>query len=412
MGQYDSSLHYYNQALAIRVELELNEERLNTMNNIGAVFTALGQYELAKQQYLKALKLADQLQVIGHKEIIVRNISDLYAAQGKYDSAYYYIDKEYLGLKEAVEANYRRSKELEEKLTFEQNQLDLKAIELEKVKAENDARLNLLMAISIGSSLAIVALLLIVRVYRADRKTLRAENSKKEKEKEIERLLSEQEQESVNAMLSGQEKERKRIAQELHDNLGSMLAMVKIHFRAVADQIGLLDAKHRDKYNKGSELLDDACQEVREVSHNLLSGTLVKFGLVPALNELKTTINSAGELSVQLIETGLDTRLNNDIEITLYRIIQELLSNILKHADAEEVTIQLIQKKGNLHVMVEDDGIGFDQSKSLINEGIGLKNIRSRVNYLKGELEIDSNKGGTTVLIDIPIEEALDRRFG
>ena len=158
----------------------------------------------------------------------------------------------------------------------------------------------------------------------------------------------------------------------------------------------------KEPLEKTSGMLDDAYQEVRRIAHNMVSGVLTKFGLIPALQELARTISEGGEMNVKVISSGLGDRLNNKIEITLYRIVQELLSNILKHANASETIIQLTRLNGELNISVEDNGKGFNPEK--IKYGMSIKNIEARVQALEGTFFIDSGKGnGTTVMIDLPI---------
>ena len=221
----------------------------------------------------------------------------------------------------------------------------------------------------------------------------------------VEELLKNQELKSINAMIEGQEGERQRIARDLHDRLGSILSMVKVHFKSVEDHIEELKTSNKSQYEKANQLLDDACDEVRKISHNIASGVLTKFGLVPALEDLKGTLEESKKVKVEFIAHGLYDRLDNDVEIAIYRIIQELVSNILKHAEAENITIQIINREKDLHISVEDDGKGFDASKKE-REGMGLKNVSTRVDSLDGELYIDSMiDKGTSVSISIPNKE-------
>ncbi len=218
-------------------------------------------------------------------------------------------------------------------------------------------------------------------------------------------LLQQQEINSLQGVLAGQEKERQRIATDLHDKLGAILGMVKLHFSAVEERIDVLRDDNKKQYDKANELLDKASTEVRNISHNLLSGVLVKFGLVPALQDLKDTVEATGKLKVQLVagdQTG--GRLSGEQELQVYRIVQELISNILKHAKATEAVIQLNRTNGEINLIVEDNGVGFDVEAARQKQGIGLKNLEARAAKLKAKLHFDSGKGaGTTVSVDIPL---------
>ena len=220
----------------------------------------------------------------------------------------------------------------------------------------------------------------------------------------INTLLKDQELQSVSNMLEVQEEERKRIAADLHDRLGSMLSTVKLHFNTVEQQIDTLREQNKDQYHKATTLLDEACDEVRKIAHNLVSGELVKFGLVSALNQLKETIEETGKLSIKVYAFGMEERLAANTEISLYRIVQELLNNILKHAKASEMTIQLNKVENNLNIVVEDNGAGYDVNAALAKDGMGLRNMQTRVKKLNGTIEFDSMKGrGSTTIIDLPV---------
>ena len=219
----------------------------------------------------------------------------------------------------------------------------------------------------------------------------------------IKSLLSIQELKSINAMVEGQEDERKRIAEDLHDRVGSILSTVKLYFNSLNTKIDTHQVENNQQFDKANTLLDEAVQEVRRISHNLVSGLLMKFGLVPALRDLCETVEGAQQIKVHLQMHGIDERLDNQIEISLYRIIQELISNILKHAKATEITVSITRQDGNLNILVEDNGKGFDTN--LVYEGMGLKNIRSRVEKLNGKINFDSViDRGTIVNIDVPMK--------
>src|SRR5690606_14267483 len=163
------------------------------------------------------------------------------------------------------------------------------------------------------------------------------------KNQEVNRLLQEQEINTAQAMLAGQDQERRRIAEELHDRLGSMLATVKLHFVHVEDAFEKNQVEARDQYNKAESLLDEACREVRRISHDLYSGVLMKFGLKAALEQLKETISDSAGIQVQLFSSGLKKRLTFDAEMNLYRIIQELMANTIKYSGASKISLQLNQ---------------------------------------------------------------------
>ena len=179
--------------------------------------------------------------------------------------------------------------------------------------------------------------------------------------------------------------------------------MVKLHFSSLEDKIDTTNPV-KEKFLSASELLDLAASEVRMISHDLMSGVLVKFGLIPALEDLSSKINETGEIQMHLMTDNMNGSLDGEQELQVYRIVQELIGNTLKHAKASEINIQLNEYEESVNLMVEDDGVGFDPLKLRKETGIGLENLKARVAKLGGNLNIDSGKGaGTTILIDIPI---------
>ncbi|WP_462250666.1 sensor histidine kinase, partial [Ferruginibacter sp.] len=157
-------------------------------------------------------------------------------------------------------------------------------------------------------------------------------------------------------------------------------------------------------FERSLDMLDTSIKELRRVAHNMMPELLTKFGLDEALKEYCNSINATNLLSVKYQSIGMDTRLEKSGEIIIYRIIQELLNNIMKHAAAKEATVQVVKEEGRLSIIVEDDGKGFDTALIKNNKGAGLTSIQSRVDYLKGQLEIHSETGkGTLVNIEFNI---------
>jgi signal transduction histidine kinase len=208
---------------------------------------------------------------------------------------------------------------------------------------------------------------------------------------------------ALDAMISGQDVERKRIAQDLHDGLGALLSTVQMHFSSIENEIKRI---HRlDIYDTANKLLDEACQEVRKISHNMMPGTLLKFGLVPAIQDICDKIQNTNQIKIEFNTMNVDDmRLEEHVEITIFRLIQEGLNNIVKHAGATDVIIQLLKDDNELHLVIEDNGIGFDVDTAWENGGMGVRNLESRIQYLNGKLEIRSYIGeGTTLTIYIPV---------
>jgi len=267
--------------------------------------------------------------------------------------------------------------------------------------AAEDRRKSIQRNALIGATALLVAIALLL--YRSMRNRQRL--ARKEKElhnKQVDQLLAQQELKSINAMLEGQENERDRMGRDLHDRLGSMLGGIKANMAALEDRV---EAMRQDQqYQKVNRLLDQTVSELRQISHDMAAATLNRFGLEKALKDLRDTLHINGRLHVELNTFGLDQRLERSVEIALYRIVQELVSNVLKHAKASELTIGVTRAPGRLSVVVSDNGVGFDAAQP--NDGMGLSNVRSRATALGASVQVDSTPGkGTTVSVECPVVE-------
>ena len=217
-------------------------------------------------------------------------------------------------------------------------------------------------------------------------------------------LIKEQEMNSVNSFISGQERERSRIASDLHDRLGSLLSTVKLHFSSMEPFLEK-NEELTENFSYAISLLDQSVAEVRSVSHNLAKEILTEFGIVGAIENLMEAINSAGNLKLVFINSGFNHRLPYEYEMEIYRIIQEIVTNAIKHANASEIVIQFVVDGDILTITIEDDGVGFDVSKIKSN-GIGVKNIFERTAKMNGKYALDTAPGnGTTYIFNIPIDK-------
>ena len=162
--------------------------------------------------------------------------------------------------------------------------------------------------------------------------------------------------ETTYARLEGQDLERKRVARDLHDRIGSMLSTVKLFFASVDTKLEEFKEENQKHFHKANQLLDEACEEVRRIAHDMESGLLTKFGLKPELEALAETIKDSQQIEISLVTHGLQERLVNSLEVKSYRIIQELVSNVLKHAKATTLSIQLNRFDKVFNIIVEDNG--------------------------------------------------------
>ena len=231
---------------------------------------------------------------------------------------------------------------------------------------------------------------------------LQMKQKQKIQQQRIGELETQQQLTATEAVLKGEEQERTRLAKDLHDGLGGMLSGIKYSFTTMKGNLVMTPENHQD-FERSMEMLDSSIREMRRVAHNMMPEALVRFGLDTALNDFCNDINQSGALKINYQSIGLDgIPIDQTTAITLYRIIQELINNTMKHANATTAIVQVTKSNGQLSVTVEDDGKGFDTSILKNNKGIGWVNIQNRVEFLKGKLDIRSKEGeGTSVQIEM-----------
>ncbi len=208
------------------------------------------------------------------------------------------------------------------------------------------------------------------------------------------------------AVLAAEEAERHRIGADLHDGIGQLLSVVKINLNGLCEELRpRLETAEAQRFGDALDLVDESVREVRGISHNLLPNALIKRGLARAVREFLDKLQRPGRLKIRLETLGLDApRLDPTVESTCYRVIQELVQNIVKHAQATEVEMQIIRHAHELTLLVEDNGVGFDVPTHGASDGVGLQSVGSRVAYLGGTLHVDSRIGrGTTVTATVPV---------
>jgi signal transduction histidine kinase len=219
------------------------------------------------------------------------------------------------------------------------------------------------------------------------------------KNQEIDTLKQNQEITNLESLIDGEEKERKRIAQELHDGLNGDLSAIKYRLCSLDDAI--LKDEERESLLKSILLIDSACAQVRSISHNLIPTSILDFGLVETVEQYCAKLSNANPLKLDFQYFGNPAFLNKKTETVIYRIIQELINNIYKHSRATTALVQLNFHENELFITVEDNGIGFDVKT--VQNGLGLKNIRSRIHFLAANLDIVSNKKGTSYHINVDL---------
>ena len=410
IGNVYTSRKNYSKATEYYKKAEFNYEAVNSIVGLGQVYFNLGSInqaikntDLAVEYYQKSIEKFKQANYKEYVDYVFESLSNLYEKNNRYKDALAYY-KIYNSYKDSIlnEEKVKAIAELEISYKTKEKEQELSLEKEKSARIYSEKKNKELMLYILGSLIILILIIVayIIRNFRQKQKLNIQEITIKKQE--INRLLQEQEIRSYAALLEGQDSERKRIAEDLHDRLGSTLSTVKLHFQSIEKKIDDLKLDSKKQYDVAYNLLDNAVREVREIAHNLSSGILNKFGLGAALKDLKNTIETSNEIKVDLFLEGSRKKLPSGMEIEIYRVIQELVSNVLKHAGASEIILQLNYLDDNLNITFQDNGIGFNTDKA--HEGMGLKNIKARISKYEGGLHVDSGKGnGTTIIIDLPI---------
>lgn len=248
----------------------------------------------------------------------------------------------------------------------------------------------------------ILALIFIVRDYKHRLYTNRviAQQNEKINQQTIRQLEDALKIETMQSMLEGQESERRRVAHDLHDSLGGLLAATRMRLENLSGKIP--DLAGSEEFAKIKGLLDDTIAETRQIARNLQPGTLHEFGLMKAVRDLIVRVQVDGGPAIDFQHFGDFSNLEHSLSLNCYRIVQELLQNCLKHAKATEILVQLTRTEHGLALLVEDNGVGYEPG--ITPKGMGTDNVAQRVLLMKGEISIQSAKGqGTSTMITVPL---------
>ncbi|SMD39074.1 Histidine kinase-, DNA gyrase B-, and HSP90-like ATPase [Reichenbachiella faecimaris] len=205
----------------------------------------------------------------------------------------------------------------------------------------------------------------------------------------------------IRAMIKAKDSERKRIASEIHDSLGQTLSVARLELDSLSEIYK--DNVFLEKVKSVSGLIAGAIQESRAISHDLMPPALVDYGLIPALETMISQLDRSSSVNFSFFHNEIEERFEEDFETNVYRICQEGVNNILKHAQAKNATVQVIRHPNYVYVSIEDDGLGFAQKGDSENaSGLGLKNMANRVAYLGGKIDFETNNG-SIITIEISI---------
>jgi len=402
--KFSSALEKYLESLGYVKQMG-NKYHLSEVTTVLALaYHKLNQDDKALQYILQAEQLADEVGVRTKLKEIYLTRAEIEQAAGNYKLAAEYFSKT-LVVSDSLFKTETSEKVAEVEARYQNEKKQKEIAQLEKEKELQVLSINQKSTLNYFLAAFVAALLLVGFLgYRNLRhRQLLAKQKEELQQQRILELEKDKQLIAVDAMLKGQEEERSRLAKDLHDGLGGLLSGVKFSLSNMKDNL-IITADNMAVFERSLDMIDTSIKELRRVAHNMMPEMLTKFGLDEALKEYCNSINAAKLLTVKYQSLGMEGRLDKSVEIIIYRIIQELLNNTIKHAAATESFVQLIREGSRLSIVVEDNGKGFDTTASAENKGAGLLNIRSRVDYLKGRLDIHAEPGkGTLINIEFKI---------
>ncbi|WP_291129321.1 tetratricopeptide repeat-containing sensor histidine kinase [Flavobacterium sp. UBA7682] len=390
--------YYHNLSLEISKKHNYQEGIAYAYVNFAAICRKEKKYDTALEYYEMVQDLKFDNYRANFDLHVLQFISDTYKEMKNYEKAFEYLDKKKVLEKELSDQEENKIiRDINTKYETQKKELENKNL---KIK---DQQNKLILYAFVG-----VFLLFVIgayfRILNINKKKRIAEQEKQIESQKLENVLKDQELHEIDKMLEGQEKERLKIANDLHDNLGSILATLRLNFQNLYQQKEGINEEEQEMFAKTDDLIEEAYQKVRGMAHAKNAGVIGSEGLVPAVQNIAKKVAIPNKLKVQVIPFGMTKRLENALEVTLFRMIQEILTNTIKHAEATEITISLTQDEDSINILIEDNGKGFNPKAIDKKEGMGLNNIQKKTEQLNGTFSIDSFEGkGTTIIIDIPI---------
>lgn len=398
LGNYDQALTELQVAERLLDTFNLPREKANLAANFSAVYANLGNYRRARQIASEALPAAEAIGDFVLQKRILEQLAVSCEKLGDFAAATTYY-RRLAEVSRQIFDTEKNNRLLTLERQYETEKKERRILEQQlSIQRQNTQKRLMLILFSLLLAAALVGLLWFRSRLRYNRRI--AAQEAELQNRRIREMEQEQKLLAAGAMLDGQEEERKRIAKDLHDGLGGLLSTIKLHFNAVQEQVRQLEALQA--YQRAGEMIDSACEEVRRISHNMMPGALAKLGLVAAVEDLVEDLRQTSKLDISIQTQHWASRLDEAREAMLFRIVQELLYNAVKHAEASSIAVQLVHSGQRVTLTVEDNGKGFDLKQAKLTGGLGLKSIASRVHYLGGSVQFNSVAGkGTSVIVKV-----------
>jgi signal transduction histidine kinase len=386
MGMEDEQIQSLSDALAAVNNYPLGKEK--TLLRFGGIYSEKKDFKAAKRYFEMALPIAESTKSTGELLGVHSGLADVNLNLGNYKDAAIHF-KIASQLKDSLNAaeNSRNIDFIEWKYrtAVKDKEIAVKQVQLDKQQQQLSRKNYIIGSVSAGLFAVVLLLFLISRSYRQKR------------------AIDEQKNE-INvwkATHDGEEKERRRLARELHDNIGGALTNLKMWLTTIQEKHDVLLSE--PEYTGALQLLDNTVMEVRNSAHNLMPELLLRFGLVEAVRAFCHNVEKASGIIISCQYLGLIEKMESSLELLIYRSIQELIQNVVKHSKATTCLLQLSGHDDMLYITIEDNGIGMDKTMLGQTGGMGLQQTEKSINHIGGHFNIETAPGGGTV-INIDIE--------
>ncbi len=393
-NELGKSINFLKKALEIRVKFSDKDELIETHMQLGTSYGKMIQKEISKNHFDKALRFANEINDLSLIAEIHLAMSDTYLLQNNPKQSLVSFKNHTQFRDSVLQADHLKSiSEIEIKYETEKKDKAIVAQQLAIKQNENDieSKNTQLYFIAGFALFFLVAMILTYLIFK---------QKQKRKNQEIITLKREHQISALESLMQGEEQERLRISKELHDGVNGDLSAIKFKLSSLLEM-------NNKVIKEAVEMIDNSCKQVRAISHNLVPPSLENFNLVEASEEYCFNLNEIHEQEITFQQLGESFSIPKNAEINIFRIIQELVSNSIKHADADEINVQISCRENLISLSEEDNGVGFDP-KNVQSDGIGLKNIQSRIDYLNANMDVLSNKDGTSYTIEIDINKLND----
>lgn len=393
LGSHHNQRMEYKEARSSLEESLAIRRMLNKPKDIGSVLGLLGElnlltknYKQARSNFQEALTISKQFD-LPQERLLYQKLALMYSQLNKADSVYYYYSQYDLINNTLYEENIRNEvAELQTRYDTQKKENKIKLLQQENELKESRLQRNQLFVSLLV--IAIAALVLFGFLWR---------NRFMLKQKvELESTKATLRESQLQAVISSQEEERKRFAEDLHDGMGQLISAVKLNLSK--------EDVEKNALNHAVEVLNEMNAEIRNIAFNLMPQVLIKGGLEEALTELAYRVNNTGKVQISISAFDLEEEMPPDRKVALYRVCQEWINNVIKYSACTKIEVQLVQHTDELVITIEDDGHGFDASILATSTGNGWRNINSRLTLVHGQIDIDSStsRQGTTVTISVP----------